>query len=89
MPGENCCVVNCGTSRRTKGVGIFKLPSVESNNEWCKRWLAEILKTRVADRDFKRMIDNGRVFTCERHFRPEDLEICKCFYKKEYKTFLI
>ena len=27
MPGENCCVVGCGSCRRHKGLGIFKLPA--------------------------------------------------------------
>ena len=26
MPGVNCSVLDCGSCRRSKGIGIFKLP---------------------------------------------------------------
>ena len=29
MPGVNCALVGCSTSRRTKGIGIFKLPAAK------------------------------------------------------------
>ena len=55
MPGVNCAVVGCGTSRRTKGIGIFKLPAAK--NDKYKRWreerLSEITKTRVIDKAFR------------------------------------
>ena len=31
MPGVNCAIVGCGTSRRTKGIGIFKLPAAKND----------------------------------------------------------
>ena len=30
MPGVNCSVFGCGSSRRHTGLGIFKLPSVHT-----------------------------------------------------------
>ena len=39
MPGVNCAIVGCGTSRRTKGIGIFKLPAAK--NDKYKRWREE------------------------------------------------
>ena len=36
MPGENCCVVGCGVSRRQKDIGIFKILYVK-HAEWQKK----------------------------------------------------
>ena len=45
MPGDNCCIPLCGSCRRTKGLGIFKLPSIKKKHrqDWRK----------VAGRNFK------------------------------------
>lgn len=79
MPGENCAVLGCGTCRRTKGIGIWKLPAARNPEykTWRENWLSEITKTRVIDTNFRQMINNDRVYTCEKHFKPEDIEICK------------
>ena len=41
MPGDNCSVFGCGTRRRTKGVGIWKLP--RAKNEDHKKWREDLL----------------------------------------------
>ena len=83
MPGDNCAVFGCGTCRRVKGIGIWKLPAAkdEAHKKWRADWLREITKAREIDQDFRERIKNDRVFTCEKHFLPEDIEICKlrCF----------
>ena len=81
MPGRNCAVFGCGSCRRTKGIGIWKLPLAvdEKHREWREAWLGELKKTRVIDYDFRDQIRNDRVYTCEKHFAPEDVEICKYF----------
>ena len=33
MSGVNCAIVDCGTSRRTKGIGIFKLPAAKGEGK--------------------------------------------------------
>ena len=55
MPGENCAVFGCGSCRRTKGIGIWKLPLVkdEAHEKWREEWLGEIKKTREMDRNFR------------------------------------
>lgn len=73
MPGENCAVVGCGTCRRTKGVGIFKVPKEEP---WRGEFLNQITKSRVVDSAFSEMIKRDRVYVCEKHFREEDFETC-------------
>jgi hypothetical protein len=49
----------------------------DGHKEWREKWLNEITKTRAIDGDFKKRIDSDRVFTCEKHFDPKDIEICK------------
>ena len=58
---------------------IFKLPiaSDENHCKWREAWLSEITKTRVMEKDFRNEITNDRVYTCEKHFNPKDIEICK------------
>ena len=70
-------IVQFGAVDRAEGQ--WKLPSAknEAHMKWRDDWLNEITKTRVIDQDFRRFIANDRVFTCEKHFDPEDIEICK------------
>ena len=83
MPGINCAVFRCGPCRRTKGIGIFKMPSAkdEKHKRWREEciWLGELKKTRELDEDFRRQINQEKVFMCEKHFYLKDIEICKCF----------
>ena len=60
MPGVNCTVVGCGTYRRTKGIGIFKLPVAKNDKykRWREEWLSGITKTRVIDKAFREKILN-------------------------------
>ena len=71
MPDKYCCFVGCGSCRWHKGIGIFKLPpkSTDQNHQvkllsdsWRSAWLTEISRYR-------------NVYTCEKHFNPEDIEI--------------
>ena len=77
MPGVNCVIVGCGTSFRTKGIGIFKLPAAKNDKYKRRReeWLSEITKTRVIDKAFREKILNDTVYTCEKHFKAEDIEL--------------
>ena len=49
MPGENCAVFGCGSSRRKKGIGIWKLPKAkdESYAKWRDEWLGEIKSLQI------------------------------------------
>ena len=76
MPGQNC-IIGCGACRRMKGLGIFKLPSEDANKEWRSIWLGEIKKRRTVDKHFQDLINKDHAYTCEKHFRKEDIEICK------------
>lgn len=79
MPGDNCAVVGCDSSRIIKGIGVWKLPAPRNAEykKWRDDWSNELTKTREIDENFKCLISNDRVHTCEKHFRREDIEICK------------
>ena len=79
MPGVNCLVYECGSCRRTKGIGIFKVPLAkdDAHRKWRDEWLGEIKKTREMDQEFRRQINDDKIYTCGKHFNPEDIEICK------------
>ena len=72
MPGANCSIYGCGTSRRNEGVGIFRLPSAKDDNT--KKWRSEILnvisKDRVVNASFKEKIEKNTVYVCEKHSLP-------------------
>ena len=79
MPGVNCSVLGCGSCRRSKGIGIFKLPVAkdEAHRKWRNDWLGVVTKAREIDQDFREQIKNDKVHACEKHFKPEDIELCK------------
>ena len=45
--------------------------------KWRDEWLKEITRTREIDQEFRKRSEGDKVFTCERYFEPEDIEICK------------
>ncbi|XP_015753881.1 PREDICTED: uncharacterized protein LOC107333565 [Acropora digitifera] len=77
MPGVNCAVVGCGSCRGTKGIGIFKLPSAKDDKDkrWRDEWVGELKKTREVDKDFRRKINEDKVYACEKHFKDEVIEL--------------
>lgn len=77
IPGDNCAVFGCGSCRRKKGIGIWKLTVAkdDAHRKWRDAWLKEITRTREIDQEFRKRIEADKVFTCERHFDPEDIEI--------------
>ena len=79
MPGDNRAVFDCGSCRRTKRIGIWKLPEEkdEAHKKWLDGWLREITKACEIEHEFRKRIENDKVFTCEKHFDAEDFEICK------------
>ena len=52
----------------------------EAHLTWRKEWLREIKTTRDLDQNFKELIEKDRVFTCEKHFTAEDIEICEYIF---------
>lgn len=79
MPGENCSIYNCSTSRKNKGISIWKLPT--PNNDFNKKWREDLISVILRDRDkdsnLKRQIDNDRLHICEKHFTTDQMYFCK------------
>eukprot|EP00795_Rhopilema_esculentum_P012648 gene12648-3355_t len=77
MPGANCSVFGCGTSRRDKGISLFKLPAAKDKftSKWRDELLSKITRDRVLDADFRRQIKEDRLHICERHFEKDKLYI--------------
>ena len=90
MPGANSAIYGCGTARRPKykGIGIFKVPSVEDKEkaEWRSELTGQILKDRVIDENLKHQIESGNLYICEKHFIPDCIEHCKY---KLHKTYML
>ena len=54
-----------------------------AHRRWRNEWLGEIKKTREMDQDFRRQIIDDKIYTCEKHFDPGDIEICKAPFTLE------
>jgi hypothetical protein len=74
MPGENCSVYD-----EQKAWVYLSYPPRKTNStrNGEEDWLGQILPTRVVDKSFRMQIKEDSVYTCEKHFRPEDIETCK------------
>jgi hypothetical protein len=79
MPGANCALYGCSTSRKS-GLSLFKLPcprvgdgqETKALKEIArKEWLHVILRTREMTPELKQRIDENTIFLCERHFKAE------------------
>ena len=79
MPGANCSIFGCGSSRRNKGISIFKIPTRKDklNEDWRSKLVGQILKDREVDDNLRRQIASDTLHICERHFEKECIEICK------------
>ena len=73
--GENYWVPGCGSSRRVKGLYVHKLSCTqrEEDVEWRKELECIIKKYRVVDNVLHERINEGNIYTCEKHYKPEDL----------------
>ena len=48
----------------------------------------KIKKTREMDQNFREQLKNDRIYTCEKHFAPEDIEICKYIFSFDCAIFI-
>lgn len=92
MPGKNCSIFGCPTSRRNKGVSIFKLPGRKPVREltddeqldWRQKCLNVVTRDRIVDKALKLRIAEGNIFICEKHFQEEDIESGNSFINFDY-----
>ena len=71
MQGANGSVFGCGLCRRTKGIGIWKLPVAkdEAHGKWRDEWLGKIKKTREMDQNFSGQSKSDAIYTYEKQLR--------------------
>ena len=87
MPGKNCSIPNCSTSRRHVGISIFDVPrgDDEFSTEWRKKLVGIITKYRVVDASVRLKIEKRDIAICEKHFTDD----VKIFRKLELGLELI
>ena len=77
MPGANCSIESCHTSRRQKykGISIFKIPSAtnDSKAEWREKLINVITLDRTVDASLRKQIEDDNLHICERHFAEDQL----------------
>ena len=74
MPVVNCSVYVCGTCGTTKR--ILSVPLAfkdDAHRRWCDGWLGEIKKLREMDNGLRGQINDDKIYTCEKHFDPEEI----------------
>ena len=82
MPGANCSIFGCSTSRKTKGIAIFRVPTGDDDysTEWRQKIVQIITRDRVIDKSLKNQIERRTLHTCELHYSEE------CLIKNPIKT---
>ena len=82
MPGVNCSIKGCSTSRRTKGISIFKIPKASNvtQKELRNELVSVITRDREIDQDLGRQIKEDGIHICEKHFNTDDMYHCKHFF---------
>ena len=90
MPGGHSWVFpGCTTSqsKKYKDINLFKLPARACDSEWKKKLVDVIKKYRVVDRDLNERIASSKVYICEHHFIPSDIEFTsKLFFRNLLKV---
>ena len=68
MPA-NCAIFGCKSSRRHKGVSLFKVPS--GDDEFSSNWrknITDAIKKFRDDTQLKVLIEKKKLYISERHF---------------------
>ena len=75
MPGANCAIFGCNTSRIHKGISIFKVP--KSVDDYSKKWkenvISVITRDRVIDQSLRRQIETDKLYVCEKHYLEDQI----------------
>ncbi len=79
MPGANCSIYGCGTSRKHAGIGIFRIPTKvdELSTKTRDAWVRLVTRDREIDTSLRNQIEQRTIRICERHFEKDLIEICK------------
>ena len=83
MPGANCSIRGCSSSRRSKGISTFKVPPKNlkfkdaEQEKWRSDMINIITRDREIDSDLRRQINEDRLHICEKHFQSDEMYYCK------------
>ena len=94
MPGANCSIRSCSSSRRSKGISIFNIPKKNlkfkgaEQEKWRNDMINIITRDREIDSDLRRQINEDRLHICEKHFQPVEMYYCK-FIFNFYRSLII
>ena len=83
--GNIRCITGCHTtSRRHKGIGMFKPTNIknEYHTEWRRKIDQIILRTRTPDKKYRELVEKKKIYICEKHYKEEDIEFTKTGLKK-------
>ena len=85
MPGANCSIFNCNTSRKHKGISIFKIPSGDDdyNKKWRENLIGIMIKHREVDPALRKQIEAKSLHICGLHYADAAL------IRNEKKTTLV
>ena len=75
--GNNCCVPGC-FSTSSKGISLFKPTNLQT--EFYKNWNEDIYKVLLRyrnDANFLKLREKRKVYVCENHYKPDDIERTK------------
>ena len=76
MPRANCSVLGC---RLVFGSCLWQKTKLMKNGESSGE-----IKRQEMDQNFREQLKSDRIYTCEKHFAAEDIEICKYMYTYLY-----
>ena len=68
MPGGNCAIYGCSSSRTTPGVSLFNVPSRKEDPYMinCRNKIVDIItRDRVIDSSLRSQIQNCQLHVCE------------------------
>ena len=86
MPGANCSIFGCSSSRYTPDIAIFGLPQGDDdyNVEWRKNLVHIMTKDRVINQSLKKQIEKKTLHICERHFEESKIRRRKFIFASPY-----
>ena len=90
MPGANCFIFGSRTNRRHSEVGIFRILAGKDkkSKEIRNAWIKVVTPDRVVDENFRRQIDSGNLYVCERHFKKGEID-CSEYYAIFYVHYVL
>ena len=84
MPGGNCAIYGCNTSRIHVGISLHKVPQKDDDysSNWRRKLVDIIVKDRELDASLKKQIEKKNLYICELHFTEDQLirrKLVPCF----------